>query len=36
MGESFDCLDDESADILDRLAEVTEIQKDKWRANGAD
>jgi hypothetical protein len=37
MGESFDCLDDESADILDRLAEVAEIQKAHWRGeNGAD
>jgi hypothetical protein len=33
MGESFDCLDDESADILDRLAEVAEIQKAHWRGN---
>lgn len=31
LGESLDCLDDEIASLLERMAEVAEVQKDHWR-----
>ena len=32
LSQTFDCLAEEAGDILDRMAELCDVQKDHWRA----